>query len=98
MKRQPMRSTRRTKRILRAGDNLITVTAVTADGRRVSGTTQARIVHARQFAATAPAPEGMVFSNTAPITINDSASPPTAATPYASTLDVSGLTGNVVGI
>lgn len=31
------------------------------------------------------------FSNTAPITINDSATPPTAATPYPSGINVSGL-------
>src|SRR5436305_14304183 len=60
------------------GDNRITVTAMTRDGRRVSGTTQVRIVHARQFNADIAETNGMVFSNTAPITINDSASPPTA--------------------
>ncbi|MEN3333050.1 MAG: hypothetical protein V7641_2415 [Blastocatellia bacterium] len=80
------------------GDNRITVTALTRDGRRVSGTTRARIVHARQFNAGSVETNGMVFSNSAPITINDSASPPTAATPYPSNLAVSGLTGNLVGM
>jgi subtilisin-like proprotein convertase family protein len=80
------------------GDNRITVTATTRDGRRVSGTTQARIIHARQFNAGIVETNGLVFSNTAPITINDSASPPTAATPYPSNLAVSGLTGNIVGV
>ncbi len=36
------------------------------------------------------------FSNTTVITINDSGSPPTQATPYPSTLTVTGLTGQVV--
>src|SRR6185369_17236005 len=78
------------------GDNLITVTATTTDGRRINGTAQARILHARQSATSAPEPKSMVFSNPASITINDSASPPTAATPYPSTLNVTGVTGNIV--
>ncbi|HJQ25533.1 MAG TPA: C25 family cysteine peptidase, partial [Blastocatellia bacterium] len=77
------------------GDDLINVTAATVDGRRVVGTTKARVIHAQPVASPAPQPEGMVFTNSAPITINDSASPPTAATPYGSALDVSGLTGTV---
>jgi subtilisin-like proprotein convertase family protein len=80
------------------GDNRINVTAATSDGRRVSGTSQVRILHARQFATGVPEPKSVVFSNTAPITINDSASPPTAATPYPSNLAVSGVTGNIVGM
>jgi subtilisin-like proprotein convertase family protein len=79
------------------GDNPITVTAATRDGRRVIGTTRARVVHARQFEVAAPAPK-VAVSNTTPITINDSASPPTAATPYPSNIIVSGVTGNVVGV
>jgi subtilisin-like proprotein convertase family protein len=84
---------------VRDGDNFVTVTAATRDGRRVSGTAKARVVHARQFAAAAaPQSSGTVFSNSAPITINDGASPPTSATPYPSTVNVSGLVGNVVNL
>src|SRR2546423_4104185 len=38
---------------------------------------------------------GSTFTNSAPITINDGPTPPTIATPYPSTITVTGLTGNV---
>ncbi|MFL6277533.1 MAG: C25 family cysteine peptidase [Blastocatellia bacterium] len=76
------------------GDQSIIVTASTIDGQRVSGTTKATIQHARPL-PTSPHPDGMVFTNSGPITINDGGSPPTTATPYPSTINVSGLSGNV---
>jgi len=45
-------------------------------------------------AATAGA---SAFSNPSPIVINDSVNPPTVATPYPSTIVVTGMTGQVVG-
>jgi hypothetical protein len=38
----------------------------------------------------------VTFSNPSPITINDSATPPTLATPYGSSIVVSGLNGSMV--
>jgi subtilisin-like proprotein convertase family protein len=48
-------------------------------------------------AATATAPE-VVFSNTNPITINTSPPPPTLASPYPSTISVSGMTGTTTKV
>ncbi|HKQ06965.1 MAG TPA: proprotein convertase P-domain-containing protein, partial [Blastocatellia bacterium] len=79
------------------GDQFITVTATTVDGQRVSGTTKAAIQHARSLPAAAP-PDGMAFTNSGPVMINDGGPSPATATPYSSTIDVSGLTGNVAGI
>jgi hypothetical protein len=38
------------------------------------------------------------FTNSTPIIVNDSSSPPTTATPYASTIDVSGIVGTVTKV
>jgi subtilisin-like proprotein convertase family protein len=47
----------------------------------------------------APALAGpATFSNTAPITINDSETPPTAATPYPSPIAVSGVQGTITDV
>ncbi|HSA91960.1 MAG TPA: hypothetical protein VLE48_03040 [Terriglobales bacterium] len=43
----------------------------------------------------APAPSSVTFSNASQITVNDSVSPPTMASPYPSSITVSGLTGTI---
>jgi len=43
-------------------------------------------------------PATVTFSNAAQITISDSGTPPTAATPYPSTIDVSGLLGVITKV
>jgi len=53
------------------------------------------LVSASWFAASAGP---FSFSNPAPITINDSTNPPTKATPYPSTIPVTGLSGVVAKI
>ncbi|HKP12259.1 MAG TPA: proprotein convertase P-domain-containing protein, partial [Blastocatellia bacterium] len=80
------------------GDNLITVTAATRDGRRVAGTTRARILNAHLSDTGSPGPEAPTAANATPISINDSDTPPTMASPYPSTINVAGLSGNVTKV
>jgi subtilisin-like proprotein convertase family protein len=47
----------------------------------------------RPFTSASAAAPDVVFTNTAPITINTFAPPPTVASPYPSTIAVSGMTG-----
>ena len=54
----------------------------------------ARLMTAAALLALAAAANGQTFSNSAPITINDSA----AATPYPSTIGVAGPIGDIAGI
>jgi hypothetical protein len=49
-------------------------------------------------AAVGAAPPPSTFTNAAQVTINDSASPPTLATPYPSDIAVSGLTGTLTQV
>jgi subtilisin-like proprotein convertase family protein len=80
------------------GDQLIPVTATTADGRRVAGITQARIVNAGQSDAGVPDPKTPTASNTSPVSINDSDFPPTMASPYPSSIAISGLNGSITKV
>ena len=53
----------------------------------------AAVLGATSVYLVAPASGSATFSNSAPITINDSSTPPTAATPYLSQIAVFGTTG-----
>jgi VCBS repeat protein/S-layer family protein len=62
------------------------------------GTTRPSLLmtgHKRYDAESILAPQATTFSNTSPITINDTQNPPDKATPYPSTINVSGLSGQV---
>ncbi|MFL6213381.1 MAG: C25 family cysteine peptidase, partial [Blastocatellia bacterium] len=80
------------------GDQLIPVTALTRDGLRVTGTTNARIVNTGQPDAVVPDPKAPTAANATPVSINDSDNPPTMASPYPSPIEVSGLNGVITKV
>src|SRR5205823_2023247 len=57
--------------------------------------TEAQYVETLETSPLQPQSPDVVFSNPAPITINDGVTPPTPSSPYPSNITVSGLAGNI---